>query len=195
MFKAHGRGAEGESVATLVSLGAAALRPAVGVGRRVDRRARDALAAPARRATLAAVDAALAALDAALTSPLAEEVGERIRASALPDALEPLVGRLLDSPDAERLVRQLVDSRLINGFLRELPENEALWLLIDEIAQSPAVTNAISRQGMSFADQMAGVVRNRSRNADDHLERIARRVARRQSRDSPPADATPAAGE
>ncbi len=134
-------------------------------------------------------------LDAAMSSPLAQEVGERIRASTLPDVLEPLVQRLLDSPDMERLVRQMVDSRLINGLLEELPENAALWTLIDEIAQSPAVTNAISRQGLSFADQMADVLRSRSRDADDQLERIARRIVRRPARPVTAVVDTPVAGK
>ena len=70
--------------------------------------------------------------------------------------------------------------------LRELPDNDGLWALIDEIAQSPAVTEAISHQGLSFADQMAGVVRKHSRNADDRVEQLARRVARRHPRDAAP---------
>jgi hypothetical protein len=165
----------------------------VQLGRRVDRRARHALAGPARWTVLSALDAALAALDAALASPLAQEAGERIRASSLgADVLEPLLRRTIDSPAAERLSRELVDSRLIKAFLEELPDNDGIWSLVDEIAQSPAVTEAISRQGLSFADQLAGVVRARSRNADDHVERIARRLARRLPRDAAPRGDTPA---
>ncbi len=172
-------------MATIASLSAAALRPAVEVGRRVDRRARPSLAGPARRAVLSTVDAALSSLDAALTSPLAAEVGERIRTSALAvDVLQPLLQRAIDSPEAERLMRNVVDSRLVSGLLAELPDNDGLWALIDEIAQSPAVTEAISRQSLSFADQMAGVVRSHSLSADDRVERLARRLARRRPRDS-----------
>lgn len=171
---------------TLGPLSTAALRPARSLGRRVDRRARQTLARPASWLVLSAVDAGLSSVDSVLASPLAQEVGKRVRASALPEALEPIVAGALESPDAERLVRRVVDSRLIDGFLQELQESEALWLLIGEIAQSPAVTDAISRQSLGLADQMAGVVRSRSRNADDRLERLARRLARRRNGDLAP---------
>ncbi len=167
-------------MAPLVSLGAAALRPAVGVGRAVDRRARRSLAGPARRAALAALDTTLSTLEVALTSPLAREAGERIVNSPLnTDVLEPMLQRALNSPEAERLTQELIDSRVTSALLRELPDNDELWRLIDEIAQSPAVTEAIGRQSLSFADQMAGVMRSRSRDADDRVERIARRLMRR----------------
>jgi hypothetical protein len=178
-------------VATPASLSAAALRPAVQIGRRIDRRARHALARPARWTVLFALDGALAALDTALSSPLAQEVGERIRDSALPDVLEPILERAVDSPEAERLVGRVVDSRVINAAIQQLLETDALWALVDEVAQSPAVTNAIGRQGVSFADQLAGVMRNRSRTADDRLEQFVRRLARRSPRDVAPGDATP----
>jgi hypothetical protein len=169
-------------VATPASLTAAALRPAAQLG---------------RRTVLFAVDASLSALDAALSSSLAQEVGERIRASDLADdlgdRLEPLLGRAVDSPEAERLVGRVIDSRVITAAIQQLLETDALWALVDEIAQSPAVTNAIGRQGISFADQLAGVMRNRSRTADDQLEHLARRLARRPSRDVGPASDAPAA--
>ena len=65
-------------------------------------------------------------------------------------------------------------------------EGEELWLVVDEIAQSPAVTEAITRQSIGFADQVAGGVRGRSRNADAWLERAARRALRRPPAAPPP---------
>jgi hypothetical protein len=50
--------------------------------------------------------------------------------------------------------------------------------MVEEIAQSPAVTEAIAQQSVGFADQVAGGVRVRSRNADAWLERTARRALR-----------------
>src|SRR5450755_2220360 len=92
---------------------------------------------------------------------------------------------VLESAAAERLVRGVMESRLIDAVLAELLESDGLWVMIEEIAQSPAVTNAISQQGVGFANQMAGVVRDRSRTADDRLERLARRFTRR-ARSGPP---------
>src|SRR2546430_2632987 len=76
------------------------------------------------------------------------------------------------------------------GLLR----NEALWVLVEEIAQSPVVTAAIGQQGVGFANQVAGVVRQRSGAADDRLERLVRRLARRTPRtvSASPEDGEPA---
>ena len=54
-----------------------------------------------------------------------------------------------------------------------------MWALIDVIAQSPAVTDAITQQGAGFADQVAAEVRERSRSLDARLERGAWRLLRR----------------
>jgi hypothetical protein len=77
----------------------------------------------------------------------------------------------------------------------DLPSSEAMWALIDVIAQSPAVTDAITQQGAGFADQVAGEVRERSRSLDARLERGAWRLLRRRAR-TPPAGGPvpPAAG-
>jgi len=57
--------------------------------------------------------------------------------------------------------------------------SEELWLVVEEIAQSPAVTAAITQQTAGFADQVAGEVGLRSRRADARLERVARRLLHR----------------
>jgi hypothetical protein len=66
--------------------------------------------------------------------------------------------------------------------VERLLESEELWVLVDEIARSPAVTQAITQQSLGFADQVAGGVRERSRDADGMLERAARRIVRRRQR-------------
>jgi hypothetical protein len=95
-----------------------------------------------------------------------------------------LIERVVDRLVAEKVVERTVDrvfdeQRVIDEVVKRLLESEALWVLVDEIAQSPAVTEAIGRQSIGFADQVAGEVRNRSRRADARLERIARRALRR----------------
>jgi hypothetical protein len=55
---------------------------------------------------------------------------------------------------------------------------------VDEVAHSPAVTDAITQQSMGFADQVAGGMRARSQNADAWIEaKVQRALGRR-----PPAD-------
>jgi hypothetical protein len=129
--------------------------------------------------------AAVAALDAVLDSRLAGDAVERVVAS-------PLAGRALRSalegPLVEALARDLVLYRVADRLLSEgiveqttarVLESDDLWLLVEEIARSPAVTAAITQQTTGFADQVAGGVRARSRNADAWLERGARRMLRR----------------
>jgi hypothetical protein len=108
---------------------------------------------------------------------------DRIMESALMSpSVERLADRVIDSPAAERFVERLIDSQLFDRAVVRLLESEELWLLVDEVAQSPSVTDAIGRQGIGFADQVAGAVRVRSRNADERLELAVRRLVRRRRR-------------
>ena len=96
--------------------------------------------------------------------------------------LERVVGTVLESPAVERLIGQAIESRLADQAVARLLDSEELWLLVEEIAESPAVTDAITQQGFGFADEVAGGMRARSRNADAWLERTARRALRRPPR-------------
>jgi hypothetical protein len=98
---------------------------------------------------------------------------------------EQLLGTVLESEHVQRGLRRafdvdsFFDSGLFDHFVERLLASEALQHLVEEIADSPAVTAAITQQGLSFADQLGEVVRGRSRRADDLLERAAHRVAPR----------------
>jgi len=92
----------------------------------------------------------------------------------------------LESDGAAQLVDSLFDSGLIDRVFERLLESDALWHLVDEIAASPAVTAAISQQGLGFADQVGDDVRERSRKADDWMERAARRLIGRGPKVLPP---------
>ena len=70
-----------------------------------------------------------------------------------------------------------------------LLQSDDLWLVVDEVASSPAVTAAISRQSVSFAEEVAGGVRARSAGADAWLERRARRLLRRRAAPPPASEA------
>jgi hypothetical protein len=98
--------------------------------------------------------------------------------------------RVLDSPAAERVATQLVQSRVVQDAIAQVVEDTvdrlrdspAMWTLLDEIMHSPAVAEAIAQQGMGFADQVGDEVRERSRTVDDKLERAAWRLLRRRPR-------------
>lgn len=128
--------------------------------------------AGARRAAHAAERRALSLVDVAVDSRFAEELVEHVLNSGLTD-------RVIHSPASERLVARLIESPLLDQAVARLLESEDLWVLVDEVARSPAVTDAIGRQSLGFADQVAGAVRNRSLNADDRLEGAVRRLIRR----------------
>ena len=100
------------------------------------------------------------------------------------EAVGHLLERLVASPGNERLVALLIDSPLPEEIVRQLLETEALWVFVDEIARSPSVTEAIAHQGAGFVDEIADRARDRSRSADQWVQRIARRVGRRG--DGPP---------
>jgi hypothetical protein len=97
--------------------------------------------------------------------------------------LQAVVEQVLDSDGAKVLVDTFFDSGLFERFVDRLLDSDALWHLVDVIAGSPAVTAAISQQGLGFADQVGTEVRSRSRKADDWLERRARRLIHRRSMD------------
>ena len=85
--------------------------------------------------------------------------------------MERAVDRIVES----RLIEQTI-TRVVDDVVADLPSSEAMWALIDVIAQSPAVSDAITQQGAGFADQVAGEVRERSRTLDARLERGAWRL-------------------
>ena len=134
--------------------------------------------------------AALRIVDGLLAAGIAEDIARRILegpelerivvVAVESPAVARVAERVLDSPQAERLVGRVIESRLLDEAVARLLESEDLWLLVDEVARSPSVTEAISHQGVGFAEQMAGVVRARSRTADARVERLARRVLRRE---------------
>ncbi|MGN6872348.1 MAG: hypothetical protein ACTHMY_28495 [Solirubrobacteraceae bacterium] len=102
------------------------------------------------------------------------------------EAVDRLVDSLFENGVVDRVMDRLLDSGALDRFLVRMLSSEGLWNLIDEISASPAVTAAISQQGLSFADQVGGEMRERSRRADDWVERAARRLVHRQTKVGPP---------
>ena len=120
-------------------------------------------------------------LDTVSDRVLADGVVEQAVARVLDGPeLERVVSSALDSPTMERLVARVVESKLVDQAMARLLESDELWLFVDEIAHSPAVTDAIAQQSLGFADQVAGGVRTRSRSADTWLEAKVQRALRRQ---------------
>jgi hypothetical protein len=139
-----------------------------------------------------AEDTAIWSFDQVLASRIADElvdallksgIVERAVDQAFADGVaEAVADRLLEGPELERIVARVMESKLVDETVARLLVSDELWVMVDEIASSPAVTEAIGRQSIGFADQVAGVVRDRSAHADERVERIARRVLRRRPR-------------
>jgi hypothetical protein len=128
------------------------------------------------------------AVDRVLDSPELERVMvEAVESRRVQTALEVAIS----SETANRLVDSFFDSGMFDRLVERLLESDGLWHLVDEIAQSPAVMAAVSQQGLTLADQVGDQMRDRSRRADDWLERAARRIIRR--REESAADAADAA--
>jgi hypothetical protein len=125
--------------------------------------------------------------DRLLSEGLLEQTTARVLEGA---ELERVVEAALESPTVDRLIGTAIESRLVDQAVVRLLESDDLWLLVEEIARSPAVTAAIARQSVSFADQVADGVRARSRDADARVERGARRLLRRRPA-TPPASEAP----
>ncbi len=117
---------------------------------------------------------------------LASDELERVLTATIESArVQAALITALSSDAAGRLVDAAFDSGLVDRVVERLPTSRAVWDLIDEVAASPAVTAAISQQGLGFADQMGDEVRERSRKADDWAERRARRLLHRSPRPLP----------
>ena len=150
---------------------------------------------PARAGADVAGRLALAGLDALLAWRYTDEAIRRVLASPVVDRA---VGHALSVRSLTRwratlratrcsnapsmssgVATRVIDSRLLDTIVERLLESEELWRLVDEIARSPAVMDAIGQQGAGFADQVAGQVRAQSQRADARVEQVARRLLRR----------------
>ncbi len=155
------------------------LRPLVGFGTR----AAAATLRPIVGVAGAAAGAGLSLERRAVNRVLESDELERVVVVAInSEHIQAALKQALASDGASELVDSLFDSGLIDHLFERLLASDSLWHLIDEIAGSPAVTAAISQQGLGFADQVGDQVRERSRKADDWMERAARRLIGRQPR-------------
>jgi hypothetical protein len=149
------------------------LGPLVGLGTR----AATATLRPIVGVAEAAAEAGLSLERRAVDRVLESDELERVVVVAINSThIQAALKQALESEGAAQLIDSLFDSGLIDRFLERLLASGTLWEMIDEIAGSPAVTAAISQQGLGFADQVGDQVRERSRKADDWMERATRRL-------------------
>jgi hypothetical protein len=169
---------------------------AIDSGRTVERRVRGQLGEAIDGAVLATIDALLARLladdviDRVLDRIEQSGVAQRIAERLLDDGIaEQIAERALAGPEAERMLAAALRGPLVEETVAKLLENQATWVLVDEIARSPSVTEAIAHQGSGFLDEVAARARDRSRHADARVQRLADKLRRR-----PPAAPVPPPG-
>jgi hypothetical protein len=114
-------------------------------------------------------------------------VAQRVADRILEDGIaEQIAERAFSGPELERILAAAFKTALPDELVGELLASEAVWVLVDEIARSPSVTEAIAHQGEGFLDQVAAKARDRSRRADDRVLKLAERLRRRGSRGERP---------
>jgi uncharacterized RDD family membrane protein YckC len=92
------------------------------------------------------------------------------RARAATPDVEHMLDRALDGPLPDIVVKRMVDHVLESGELDRV---------VEHVAASPAVREAVARQTSSFADEVGERVRIRAAAVDDRLESWARAVVLR----------------
>ncbi len=135
------------------------------------------------------------AVDAVVGSPAVQETLERVVsgpafASALRTILSPeTVDMIADEVARSQMVQKITVAAMEAGEMAPIVdaflEREELWILVQTIAESPAVIDAVRQQGFGFADQVGDEVRGRSRTADQVVARTARTfIGRREKLDA-----------
>jgi hypothetical protein len=147
--------------------------------------AQEAILATGEQAFFALLDAVVTkmmedqVIDRVLERAEAAGVAQRVVDRVLEDGvIEQIAERVLSGPEIERIVAAGFRSALPEEVIEQLLASEAVWILVDEIARSPSVTEAIAHQGTGFLEQVAGKARDRSRRADTRVQRLAQRLGR-----------------
>lgn len=134
------------------------------------------------RGTVALIDAGLAAEQrtrAALGAAASKVAFDALDAVLAGDAIDRVLERIEATGVAQRIAERIIEDGIAEQIVTLLLESEELWVLVDEIARSPSVTEAITHQSAGFVEEITGTVRDRSRDADTWVQNAARRFARR----------------
>ncbi len=97
-------------------------------------------------------------------------------------AFQDAVAKALDSPAVERAVMEALDSGLVDRVWDKLLDSDEVQRLIERIAEAPEVRAAIASQGIGLVEDIGRQLGGISRNIDDAIERVVRRVLRRPQR-------------
>jgi hypothetical protein len=114
-------------------------------------------------------------------------VGQVLEAEVLDEVVARLLADEALARTVERLLTRWFEGPLYDDVIDRVLASQELWRLVDEIAHSPEVMEAITAGSASLAGEVADQVRRRTIVADDVAERITRKVLRRSQRKDRPA--------
>jgi len=113
----------------------------------------------------------------------AQRVG---RTLGLDSAAERGVERALDSDTAAKATEKLLKTDTANRVWDKVLESDEAQKLVERVAEAPEVRAAITSQGIGLLEDLRRAVRRATRQIDTVLENGARRVLRKQRRESRP---------
>jgi uncharacterized RDD family membrane protein YckC len=115
----------------------------------------------------------------AVESPAVERALARVLRGPV---VEEAVGDALASPAVEAALVEALDSELVDRVWDKLLASDELQRLVERIAEAPEVRSAIAAQGVGLLDDLRREIRKAVRRLDDAVERVARRLLRREPR-------------
>lgn len=101
-------------------------------------------------------------------------------------AVEQGVDRTLDSETAARATERLLDNETTKRVWEKVLESDEAQKLVERVADAPEVRAAITRQGVGLLEDIRRGLRRRARQIDTAVERVAKRVLRRPTRERRP---------
>ncbi len=99
-------------------------------------------------------------------------------------AFERTVARVLESKAVERAAIEALDSELVDRIWIHILRSEEAQQLVERIAEAPEVRAAITSQGVGLLEDLGRQLASVSREFDDRLERVVRRLIRRPQREA-----------
>jgi uncharacterized RDD family membrane protein YckC len=94
------------------------------------------------------------------------------------EATQRLVERALASPGVERLAIEALESKLSTELTDRVVRSPEFRRAVEQIASSPEVRSALTKQTESLAEEVAAGLRSRAERLDDAVERPVRRRSR-----------------
>ena len=81
---------------------------------------------------------------------------------------------MLANPALERMVIRALESRLVDDLTEQVLASPELERVVEYVATSPLVLDAVGRQSRTLAEEMAANVRRRAERVDNGAERTVR---------------------